>query len=251
MAPSTFVLLPATLLVSSAAPSHASSFDLRAKLNHPYAGSLLSKHEMLRDAAWVSKAWCAWNAARVVSRASNYGTMVPIRPFGRLDHTLTVSIGTPPQPRTLILDTGSDLIRTQCKLFDTREHHREPLYDPAKLTSFATAPCDGRLCETGSFNTKNCSRNKCIYTYNYGSAKTNGELTSETFNFGEHRRVSVSLDFGCGKLTSGGGSLPGASGIVGISPDMMSLVSQLRIPRFCYFFATMQSMYIIKKKRSS
>jgi hypothetical protein len=106
--------------------------------------------------------------------------MVPIRPFGRLDHTLTVSIGTPPQPRTLILDTGSDLIRTQCKLFDTREHQREPLYDPAKLSSFATAPCDGRLCETGSFNTKNCSRNKCIYTYNYGSAKTNGELASET-----------------------------------------------------------------------
>ena len=235
MAPSsTFILLLATFLVSLAAPSDASTFDLRAKLNHPYAGSLLSNHDMLRDAARASKARRAWNAASRVARASNYGTIVPmpIRPFGRLHHTLTVSIGTPPQPRTLILDTGSDLIWTQCKLFDTRQHREKPLYDPAKSSSFAAAPCDGRLCETGSFNTKNCSRNKCIYTYNYGSATTKGELASETFTFGEHRRVSVSLDFGCGKLTSG--SLPGASGILGISPDRLSLVSQLQIPRFSY-----------------
>ncbi|RCV31458.1 hypothetical protein SETIT_6G179000v2 [Setaria italica] len=234
MAPSTFVLLFALLLASLAATSDA-SFDLRAELNHPYAGSPLSNHEMLRDAAMASKARRrAWNDAASVAIAADHGAIsdadVLVRPFGRSEHTLTVGVGTPPQPRTLLLDTGSDLIWTHCKLLGGK--HREPLYDPAGSSSFAAVPCDGRLCETGSFNTKNCSSNKCLYTYDYGSATTRGELASETFTFGEHHKVSVSLDFGCGRLTSG--SIDGASGILGISPDKLSLVSQLQIPRFSY-----------------
>jgi hypothetical protein len=240
MAPSsTFVLLLSVLapLIASLAVTSYASFDLRAELNHPYAGSPLANHEMLRDAAMASKARRqrrARNDAASVAREADHcsisGADVRVRPF-ELAHTLTVGVGTPPQPRTLLLDTGSDLIWTECKLFGGGKHGK-PLYDPAGSASFAAVPCDGRLCETGSFDTKNCSSNKCLYTYDYGSATTRGELASETFTFGEHHKVSVSLDFGCGRLTSG--SLDSSSGILGISPDRLSLVSQLQIPRFSY-----------------
>ncbi|CAO2211199.1 unnamed protein product [Urochloa humidicola] len=238
MAQSTFLLLLALLLPSLAATSDASSFDLRAELNHPYAGSHLSNHDMLRAAATASNARRrARNAvaATMATSATDHGSIsdadVPVRPAGGSLHALTVGVGTPPQRRTLLLDTGSDLIWTQCKLFSGGKHD-EPLYNPSNSSSFAAVPCDGELCETGSFNTKNCSSNRCLYTYNYGGARSKGELASETFTFGEHRKVSVSLDFGCGKLTSG--RIPGASGILGISPDRLSLVSQLKIPRFSY-----------------
>nr|CAB3483219.1 unnamed protein product [Digitaria exilis] len=205
------------------------SIDFRADLNHPYAGSSLSKDEFITIAARASNA----RAARINARLARIlgqglpAVDVPLTPLSDQGHSLTVGIGTPPQPRTLIVDTGSDLIWTQCQLLFRRTAARQrgepPLYDPRRSSSFAFLPCSSRLCQEG----------QCLYDDVYGSAEADGVLASETFTFGVHTKVvSLHLGFGCGALSAG--SLVGASGIMGLSPGTMSLISQLSVPRFSY-----------------
>ncbi|CAO2173101.1 unnamed protein product [Urochloa humidicola] len=237
MAHSAFILLLLVPVLASFAATGNASFDLHAELNHPYTGRPISKYEMIRYAASSSKARRAWNAARV-AKACGRGTIsvadVPISPLQTI-HTLTVGIGTPPQPHTLIIDTGSDGA-TSCGRSATcsraPRRRREPLYDPTKSSSFAAIPCDGKLCREEYFDTKSCPNNKCLYTYSYGSATNDGELASEIFTFGAHRKVSVPLGFGCGRLLTG--EISNTSGLLGLSPQELSLVSQLQIPRFSY-----------------
>ncbi|VAI38434.1 unnamed protein product [Triticum turgidum subsp. durum] len=138
-------------------------------------------------------------------------------------------------PRTLIVDTGSDLIWTQCELPRGRaaRQREPPLYDPRKSSSFSFLPCGSRLCQEGQFSFKNCTGSRCMYDELYGSAEADGVLASETFTFGVQRsKVSLPLGFGCGALSAG--SLVGASGLMGLSPGTMSLISQLSVPRFSY-----------------
>ncbi|KAF8654434.1 hypothetical protein HU200_061617 [Digitaria exilis] len=261
---STFIFLLVPILASLAATGTTNaSFDLRAELNHPYAGIRLSKHEMIRNAAIASKARRAWNAARVTKLASGHGgtttvsspphdvRVTPLKSF----HTLTMGVGTPPQPHTLLIDTGSDLVWLQCKPFGGEATATDPLYDPYKSSSFATVPCDGELCQEGNFQTTNCSKNKCLYTYAYGQGRTFGELASDIFTLGVHHKVPASLDFGCaGELMDA--NIYTASGFLGFSPDKLSFVSQLQIPRFSYcltpftdrksgqmFFGSMADLY--------
>ncbi|XP_062196820.1 aspartic proteinase nepenthesin-1-like [Phragmites australis] len=228
-------LLPLLCLAAVVTAGHG-SFDLLADLNHPYAGSSFSRHEVFRRAARASKDRAAMLTARLAHVLGKGGDIsaadVLLAPLSDQGHSLTVGIGTPPQPHTLILDTGSDLIWTQCKLFRHTVRQREPLYDPGKSSSFDILPCSSRLCQQGQFSFKNCSKNRCLYDDVYGSAEADGFLASETFTFGVHSKVSLSLGFGCGALSAG--SLVGASGIMGLSPGTLSLISQLSIPRFSY-----------------
>ncbi|CAO2211200.1 unnamed protein product [Urochloa humidicola] len=74
MAPSAFILLLVPILASLATTGNASSsFDLRAELNHPYAGRPISKYEMIREAVRSSKVRRAWNAARACRRGGGSG----------------------------------------------------------------------------------------------------------------------------------------------------------------------------------
>ncbi|OEL24738.1 Aspartic proteinase nepenthesin-2 [Dichanthelium oligosanthes] len=241
MASSAFVLLLVPILASLAATGNA-SFDLRAELNHPYAGSPLSNYEMVREATSTSKARRAWNAARLAKACGRGGgggggaislPDVPVTSLGKSIYTLTVGIGTPPQQHKLVHDTGSDLVWIQCKLLNGTATPTDPLYDPDKSSSFAAIPCVGRLCREGEFEAKDCSSsNKCVYTYAYGSGRTVGVLASEIFTFGVQHKVAASLGFGCGTFLNG--DIFNASGFLGLSPDKLSFVSQLKIPRFSY-----------------
>jgi hypothetical protein len=123
-----------------------------------------------------------------------------------------VGVGTPPQPRTLIVDTGRDLIWTQCELFRSRRaapaaagRQREPLYyDPRRSSSFAFLPCCSRLCQEGQFSDKNCTGNRCLYDDVHGSAEAGGVLASETFTFGVRSvrdRRGDAVDHSAGELT--------------------------------------------------
>ncbi|KAG8047522.1 hypothetical protein GUJ93_ZPchr0008g12215 [Zizania palustris] len=233
-------LLVASLAVGVVTDAGGGSLDFRGDLDHPYARSSLSRHEVIRQGAHASKARAAWLTAKLAGALSNKlggdvsAADMPLAPLSEQAHSLTVGIGMPPQRRTLIVDTGSDLIWTQCKLFSRRggNKKREPLYDPAVSSSFAFIPCSNMLCQEGQFSFKNCSKNRCLYVDVYGSAAASGVLASENFTFGVHHTVSLPLGFGCGALSAG--SLVGASGILGLSPETMSLISQLAIPRFSY-----------------
>uniref|UniRef100_J3MTQ1 Peptidase A1 domain-containing protein n=1 Tax=Oryza brachyantha TaxID=4533 RepID=J3MTQ1_ORYBR len=252
MAPLLVVALSlAAAVVVPAAGGGGGSFDFRGDLDHPYAGLSLSTHEVVRHGARASKARAAWLTTKLAGalggkRGDVSAADVRLAPLSDQAHSLTVGIGTPPQPRKLVVDTGSDLIWTQCKLFSRRRaasRQREPpLYDPSMSSSFAFLPCSSRLCQEGQFSFKNCTdNNTCVYVDVYGSAAANGVLASEAFTFGVHRAVSLRIGFGCGALSAG--TLVGATGILGLSPETLSLTTQLGIQRFSYCLTPFADRY--------
>ncbi|KAG9129241.1 hypothetical protein Leryth_006487 [Lithospermum erythrorhizon] len=149
---------------------------------------------------------------------------------GNGEFLMQLSIGTPPESYSAIMDTGSDLIWTQCKPCKKCFDQSTPVFDPEKSSSFSKMSCSNNFCE--AIPTSSCSHNACEYLYSYGDySSTQGLLATETFTFEE---VSVNnVAFGCGLDNEGSGFNQGA-GLVGLGRGPLSLVSQLDQPKFSY-----------------
>ncbi|KAK7316907.1 hypothetical protein RJT34_00711 [Clitoria ternatea] len=152
---------------------------------------------------------------------------------GNGEYLMELSIGTPPESYPAVLDTGSDLIWTQCKPCTQCYKQPTPIFDPKKSSSFSKVSCGSDLCSALPSST--CS-DGCQYVYSYGDySVTQGILATETFTFGDSgSKVSVeNIGFGCGEDNEGDG-FEQASGLVGLGRGPLSLVSQLKEPRFSY-----------------
>ncbi|KAL6842483.1 hypothetical protein ACP4OV_027718 [Aristida adscensionis] len=202
-------------------------------------GGSYARHDMWRRGAIESKVRAKTNAAKLGEALGKGGGVdisaadVLVSPYGNLGHWVTVGIGTPPQPSKLIVDLGSALAWAQCKAIGgPTEETEEPIYDPGRSSSFAPLPCGGKECGESFFTNKSCAGDRCTYENNYGVMTTTGFLATETLTLGAKRPVAVSVPFGCGAVLNG--STSGASGILGLSPAPLSLVTQLSIPKFSY-----------------
>ncbi|XP_077214095.1 eukaryotic aspartyl protease family protein [Tasmannia lanceolata] len=156
----------------------------------------------------------------------------PIHP-GNGEFLMNLAIGTPPLAFSAIVDTGSDLIWTQCKPCTDCFTQPTPIFNPSSSSSFATISCTNSLCQ--ALPTSTCSPT-CEYLYSYGdSSTTQGILASETFTFGSSSsKVSIPhIVFGCGDDNEGGGFSQGA-GLVGLGRGPLSLISQLGSGKFSY-----------------
>lgn len=147
---------------------------------------------------------------------------------------MSLAIGTPPKSFSAILDTGSDLIWTQCEPCTRCFHQHTPIFEPMNSSSFSNLSCSSELCQ--QLPTSYCYNDLCQYTYQYGDQSfTDGTMASETFTFGS---VSVpNISFGCGVDNAGIGFSHGA-GLVGLGRGPLSLVSQLDEPKFSYCLAS-------------
>ena len=135
---------------------------------------------------------------------------------------MTISIGTPSLSYSAILDTGSDLIWTQCKPCKDCYNQSTPIYDPSSSSTYSVILCNNSLCNNSGFS---CSSAQCEYNYAYGDKSfTKGILSYETFTLSS-QNVSH-IVFGCGKNNSGV-LFPEGSGLVGFGRGPLSLVSQL------------------------
>lgn len=157
---------------------------------------------------------------------------------GNGEYLMELAIGTPPVSYPAVLDTGSDLIWTQCKPCTRCYKQPTPIFDPKKSSSFSKVSCGSSLCSALPSST--CS-DGCEYVYSYGDySMTQGVLATETFTFGKSKnKVSVhNIGFGCGEDNEGDG-FEQASGLVGLGRGPLSLVSQLKKPRFSYCLTPM------------
>uniref|UniRef100_J3MY09 Peptidase A1 domain-containing protein n=1 Tax=Oryza brachyantha TaxID=4533 RepID=J3MY09_ORYBR len=228
------------LIACSVAEAAFGAGDIRVDLTHVDAGKELPKQELIRRAMQRSKARAA--ALSVVRNGGGfYGRSaqrrpagVPVRPSGDLEYVLDLAVGTPPQPISVLLDTGSDLIWTQCDTCTACLRQPDPLFSPGMSSSYEPMRCTGQLC--GDILHHGCTRpDACTYRYSYGDGTTTlGYYATERFTFTSSSggRQTVPLGFGCGTMNVG--SLNNASGIVGFGRDPLSLVSQLSIRRFSY-----------------
>jgi len=159
---------------------------------------------------------------------------------GNGEYLMELSIGTPPISYPAVLDTGSDLIWTQCEPCSQCYKQPTPIFDPKNSSTFSKLSCSSNLCN--ALPSPTCSNNGCNYVYSYGDySMTQGILGSETFTFGDDKKNQVSvknIGFGCGEDNEGQG-FEQASGLVGLGRGPLSLVSQLKEQKFSYCLTSM------------
>ncbi|TKY73770.1 Aspartic proteinase nepenthesin-1 [Spatholobus suberectus] len=248
--PSSFVTLVALLaVVLSVAPASSTSRktlkhhprpnEFRVMLRHVDSGKNLTKLERVQRGIKRGKSRLQRLNAMVLAASSTPDSELeaPIH-AGNGEYLMELSIGTPPVSYPAVLDTGSDLIWTQCKPCTQCYKQPTPIFDPTKSSSFSKVSCGSSLCSALPSST--CS-DGCEYVYSYGDySMTQGILATETFTFGESKnRVSVhDIGFGCGEDNEGDG-FEQASGLVGLGRGPLSLVSQLKEPKFSYCLTPM------------
>ncbi|PWZ33933.1 Aspartic proteinase nepenthesin-1 [Zea mays] len=165
--------------------------------------------------------------------ASMGGVTAPIHWGGQSQYIAEYLIGDPPQRAEAIIDTGSNLIWTQCsRCRPTCFRQNLPYYDPSRSRAARAVGCNDAACALGS-ETQCLSDNKtCAVVTGYGAGNIAGTLATENLTF---QSETASLVFGCIVVTKlSPGSLNGASGIIGLGRGKLSLPSQLGDTRFSY-----------------
>ncbi|OEL36229.1 Aspartic proteinase nepenthesin-1 [Dichanthelium oligosanthes] len=142
-------------------------------------------------------------------------------------------VGDPPQRAEALIDTGSDLIWTQCATCLRKVCARQdlPYFNASASGSFAPVPCRDRACAAN--NVHLCALDgSCTFLVSYGAGDIIGSLATDAFAF---QSGGATLAFGCVSFTRvTPGALHGASGLIGLGRGRLSLVSQTGATRFSY-----------------
>lgn len=207
----------------------------RVALKHVDHGSNYTKFERIQRGIHRSKFRVQrMNAMVLASNLGSYDVESKVHP-GNGEFLMNVAIGTPPNPFSAIMDTGSDLVWTQCKPCEECFDQSTPIFDPSQSSTFSKLSCSNDLCQALPSST---CQDGCQYMYTYGDySSTQGILATETFTFGSGSgsdKVSIpNIGFGCGADNEGNGFDQGA-GLIGLGRGPLSLVSQLDEPKFSY-----------------
>jgi Xylanase inhibitor N-terminal/Xylanase inhibitor C-terminal len=214
--------------------------SIRFELKHVDTGRGFTKLELLQRMTFRTNARTTTLLSKAVKPSNPTG--IPVHPgsgdepYDR-EYLVSFSIGTPPQPVMLTLDTGSDLIWTQCQPCIQCFDQGLPFYNPSNSSTFASLSCLSDLCT--ALPMAACHQ-QCFYLYEYGDGSaTVGSVSTETFTFGSKKDVGIpNIGFGCGFL-NGGIFVSNESGILGLGRGPMSLISQLGVGSFSYCFTSL------------
>ncbi|XP_058203506.1 aspartic proteinase nepenthesin-1-like [Rhododendron vialii] len=196
-------------------------------LNHIDSGGNFTNSERLyRAAKRSSRRSQKFNEMVLTAKHPKLKTTVYA---GEGEYVMNFSIGTPPKSYYGTMDTGSNLIWTQCQSCLECVPQSDPLFDPKKSSSFSNVSCTSKYC-LDLLPYSNCNPfYGCVYIYEYGSGITSGFLGTETFTF---EKVKVpKVTFGCGLFNLGAGF---TEGLIGLGRGPLSLISQLGEPTFSY-----------------
>ncbi|GAB2299782.1 Glutathione gamma-glutamylcysteinyltransferase 1 [Dionaea muscipula] len=149
--------------------------------------------------------------------------------------TVTLTVGTPPQPVTMVLDTGSELSWLHCR----KTENINRIFDPTRSTSYSPVPCSSTTCRTQTRDLTipaSCDSKKLCHTaVAYADASSiEGNLALETFHIGGSSIPGVG--FGC--MDSGYSSTAEedakTTGLLGLNRGSLSFVTQMGYPKFSY-----------------
>ncbi|TYI11019.1 hypothetical protein ES332_A09G182200v1 [Gossypium tomentosum] len=153
---------------------------------------------------------------------------------------VSLTVGTPPQNVSMVLDTGSELSWLHCNQ-TTRDNQPDPtIFNPNQSTSYKPIPCFSPTCvnKTQDFPIPpSCdSDNLCHATLSYADASSSdGNLASDTFHLGSSGNIS-GLVFGCmdSIFSSNADEESKTTGLMGMNRGSLSFVSQMGFPKFSY-----------------
>ncbi|XP_066320069.1 aspartic proteinase nepenthesin-1-like [Miscanthus floridulus] len=138
-------LLVALAVVSCSGSGAGVGPVIRMQLSHTDADRGLAPRELLQRMALRSKT----HAARFLSGSSSSSTVSAVpgkgQPFAD-ECLVSFAIGKPPQPVKMTLDTGSDLIWTQCQPCIACYHHALPYFDMSNSSTIVPFPCNSSTC---------------------------------------------------------------------------------------------------------
>ncbi|KAL5170875.1 Aspartic proteinase PCS1 [Glycine soja] len=151
--------------------------------------------------------------------------------------TLTVSltVGTPPQSVTMVLDTGSELSWLHCK----KQQNINSVFNPHLSSSYTPIPCMSPICKTQTRDfliPVSCdSNNLCHVTVSYADfTSLEGNLASDTFAIsgsGQPGIIFGSMDSG---FSSNANEDSKTTGLMGMNRGSLSFVTQMGFPKFSY-----------------
>ncbi|CAN6172962.1 unnamed protein product [Urochloa humidicola] len=154
------------------------------------------------------------------------------------EYLIHLSISTPrPQHVALTLDTGSDLVWTQCVSCTVCFDQPSPPFDPSASKTIHNVPCSDPICTNSPDSLCTIRDDPCFYFDSYGDGSiTVGKVLRDTFTF--KGSVVPGISFGCG-LFNKGILDTNESGIAGFGRGPQSLPSQLKVGRFSHCFTSM------------
>ncbi|XP_028097358.1 aspartyl protease family protein 2-like [Camellia sinensis] len=163
----------------------------------------------------------ASRSSAILRRAANFSSSV-VSGFtqGSGEYFTRLGIGIPPKYSYMVLDTGSDVVWTQCLPCNNCYPQSDPLFNPKKSATFVGVKCGSPLClqlDSG------CFRKTFLYNVEYGNGSfTVGKLSTETLTFRGTRVKNIAL--GCGHDSEG--LFIGAAGLLGLGRGKLSFPSQ-------------------------
>ncbi|CAN1135189.1 Aspartic proteinase PCS1 [Linum perenne] len=152
--------------------------------------------------------------------------------------TVTLTVGTPPQNVSMVIDTGSELSWLRCNRTRTTPAYPTS-FDPFNSTSYRPVPCSSPTCTARTHDfpiPASCdSSNLCHATLSYADASSSeGNLATDIFRIGSSDLSG--LIFGCMDSVSSSNSEEDSrnTGLMGMNRGSLSFVSQMGFPKFSY-----------------
>ncbi|XP_042513516.1 aspartyl protease family protein At5g10770-like [Macadamia integrifolia] len=150
--------------------------------------------------------------------------------LGTGNFVVNIGIGTPEKKFTVAFDTGSDLTWIQCLPCNASQCYsqQDPYFNPSASSTYSNIPCNSSVCtqlqlilgDTLSCNTTTT----CQYQIFYGdSSFSQGDFATDTLTLSSSD-VFPDFQFGCGHNNQG--LFGSTDGLLGLSRDQISLVSQ-------------------------
>ncbi|XAR54271.1 Nepenthesin [Bertholletia excelsa] len=162
-----------------------------------------------------------------------------------IEYLMNISVGTPPFSTAAIVDTGSDLIWTQCAPCLDCYEQKPPLFNPGSSSTYGVTLCQSKLCRSAKGTS--CHSGLCEYAASYEDGSySRGILGTDKITLSTTTGHPVSFPgiiFGCGYKNRGTFTGDG-SGIIGLGAGTFSLISQLNSSfggRFSYCLAPRDS----------
>ena len=152
--------------------------------------------------------------------------------------TVSLTVGTPPQNVTMVIDTGSELSWLHCNR-SQNSSSSSSTFNPVQSSSYTPIPCSSSTCtdQTRDFPIPaSCDSNQlCHATLSYADASSSeGNLAADTFNIGNSGIPNVV--FGCmdSIFSSNNEEDSKNTGLMGMNRGSLSFVSQMGFPKFSY-----------------
>ncbi|KAF3433676.1 hypothetical protein FNV43_RR24779 [Rhamnella rubrinervis] len=149
--------------------------------------------------------------------------------------TISLTVGSPPQNVTMVLDTGSELSWLHCK----KTPNLNTVFNPLSSSSYSPIPCSSSICQTRTRDFSvpaSCDPKKlCHAVLSYADASSiEGNLASETFFVGSSAQPGTI--FGCmdSGYSSNSDEDSKTTGLMGMNRGSLSFVTQMGFPQFSY-----------------